>query len=629
MHKLSLRRLPWIAAPLALLLAVHTGAAQDAINPAAYIKENFTRTDYQIPMRDGVKLYTIVYSPKDQSQKYPILMSRTPYSIAPYEKGVTRASLGPSRHFLTEGYIFVNQDVRGCYMSEGVFVNMRPQLKQHKDKTDIDESTDTYDTIDWLVKNIANNNGKVGQHGISYPGFYTSAGMIDAHPALKASSPQAPIADWFFDDFFHHGAFFLPHCFNFIATFGQERPVPTAKRPGRFFDYGTQDGYKFFLDIGSLANVNPKYFKNKIAFWDEIAEHPNYDAFWQARNLLPHLKHCAPAVMTVGGWFDAEDLYGALNTYQAVEKNNKNFNIIVMGPWAHGAWSRTPADKLGNISFGSATADYYQREIELPFFNHYLKGKGEHKLPEATMFETGANKWRKFDAWPPKEVTNSKLYLHADSKLSFKQPAVVKDQPFAAYTSDPAKPVPFTEAKALGMTREYMTDDQSFASKRKDVVFFQTDVLTEDLTIAGPMLANLLVSTSGTDSDWVVKVIDVFPDDMPGKGASGKSLGGYQMMVRSEVIRGRFRNSYEKPEPFKPNEPTAVRLPLQDVLHTFQKGHRVMVQICSTWFPLVDRNPQKYVDNIFRARDDDFIAAQQRIYVGSALEVGILKGMKD
>ncbi|HYV37124.1 MAG TPA: CocE/NonD family hydrolase [Gemmataceae bacterium] len=624
----------WFVAPLLLLGLGQIASAQGKSELEEYIRNNYARQDHQIPMRDGVKLYTVVYSPKNQDQKYPILMSRTPYSVKPYDKGTMRTSLGPNKLFVAEGYIFVYQDVRGRYMSEGMFVNMRPHQVKHTTKNDIDESTDTFDTIDWLVKNVPNNNGKVGIYGISYPGYYTSAGMIDAHPALKAASPQAPIADWFFDDFFHHGAFFVTHAFNFFSSFGQERPAPTTKG-GQGLKHWTNDGYQFFLDLGPLSNANTKYYKNKIAFWNEMTEHPNYDAFWQARNLLPHLKNCAPAVMTVGGWFDAEDLYGALNTYQAVEKNNKNFNVIVMGPWAHGAWSGPKGDKLGNISFGSATSDFYQRELELPFFNHFLKDKGEHKLPEAMMFETGANQWRKFDVWPPKEVASKKLYFQPGYKLDMKAPTAT-DLPYAKFISDPHTPVPYTEAITTGMSRDYMTDDQRFASKRPDVLTFQTEVLDEDLTIAGPMLANLVVATSGTDADWIVKVIDVFPHDDKGVGAVvvPKPLAGYQMMVRSEVIRGRFRNSYEKPEPFKANEPTSVRLPLQDVLHTFKKGHRVMVQVCCTWFPLVDRNPQKYVDNIFQAKQEDFTVAEQRLYwtetpMGpSSLEIGVLKASK-
>jgi uncharacterized protein len=600
-------------APLVLILGAHPAAAQN-------LKETYDRHDFQIPMRDGVRLYTTAYTPKDKSQPYPMLMMRTPYSIWPYDKTSFPGRLGPNQHFAAEGYIFVYQDVRGCYMSEGTFVNMRPHLDKHVNRIDIDESTDTYDTIDWLIQNVQNHNGKVGMYGISYPGFYASAGMINAHPALKAVSPQAPIADWFFDDFNHHGAFFLPHAFNFFASFGQARPEPTTTRPARSVNYGTKDGYKFFLEMGPLSNANKKYLHGKIAFWDELMQHPNYDAFWQARNILPHLKKCAPAVMTVGGWFDAEDLYGALNTYAAVEKQNDNFNIIVMGPWAHGAWAGFSGSSLGSAKFGSDTSPFFQKEIELPFFNHFLKGKGQHGLPEAYMFETGANKWRKFDAWPPKETVKAKLFTHADGKLAF-EPTKVKDS-FLEYVSDPNKPVPYTEAISIGMTREYMTDDQRYATMRPDVVVFQTGILQDDLTFAGPILADLKVSTSGTDSDWVVKVIDVFPEE-------AKS---YHMMVRSEVIRGRFRNSYEKPEPFKANEPTTVKLPLQDVLHTFKKGHRVMIQVCSTWFPLVDRNPQKYVENIFFAQEKDFVRATQRIYCSpehpTSIEVGILKSSK-
>jgi putative CocE/NonD family hydrolase len=615
-----------------LIAAVPAQANQDITNVPAYVRENYTRKDYQIAMRDGVQLYTVVYAPKDKTQKHPILMTRTPYGVAPYAKDSYRASLGPSRHFVPEHYIFVYQDVRGCYMSEGTFVNMRPHLEKRKDKNDIDESTDTYDTIDWLIKNIDGHNGKVGLWGISYPGFYASAGMIDAHPALKAVSPQAPIADWFFDDFFHHGAFFLPHAFNFFSSFGQPRPKPTTTRPFRF-NHPINDGYQFFLELGPLANANKKYFKNDISFWNEMMDHPNYDAFWQARNLLPHLKNCAPAVMTVGGWFDAEDLYGPLKTYAAVEKNNpSSFNVIVMGPWAHGGWSGGGlGNRLGNISFGSDTAAFFQTEIELPFFNHFLLGKGEHKLPEAYMFETGINKWRKFDQWPPKGLESKKVHFHAGGKLSFES-VTVSGAVFDEYVSDPKKPVPYTEAFATNMTSEYMTDDQRFASKRPDVVVYQTDVLSENITFAGPIIADLRVSTSGTDSDWIVKVIDVYPQNAV-DGTSNKPLAGYQMMVRSEVIRGRFRNSYEKPEPFKAGEPTTVRLALQDVLHTFPKGHRIMVQVCSSWFPLADRNPQKYVDNIFYAEEKDFIMATQRVYCSqthpTALEVGVLTAGKN
>ncbi len=601
-----------LLAPPLLALAVWCAAAPPAraqLPDFKSVQNDYTRQDFQIPMRDGVKLYTIVYSPKDQSQKFPMLMQRTPYSIGPYPKNSFRFSLGPNRHFAQEGYIFVYQDVRGCYMSEGLFDNMRPIIDDKKAKTDIDESSDTYDTIEFLLKNVNNHNGKVGLYGISYPGFYSSAGMVQAHPALKAVSPQAPIADWFWDDFHHHGAFFLPHAFNFLAFFGQERPEPTAnRRIARLFDYGTTDGYKFFLEMGPLKNADAKYYKGKVAYWNKMAAHPNYDKYWQDRNLLPHLKKVAPAVMTVGGWFDAEDLYGALQTYRAVEKQNPGiFNVIVMGPWAHGQWAGS-GTRLGGVAFGSDTSAFYQKEIELPFFNHFLKGKGENKLPEATMFETGANKWHKFAQWPPQGTVQKKLYFHADGKLSY-DPPTEEMGAYDSFVSDPAQPVPYTKKPVpINMSTAYMTDDQRFATKRRDVLSYQTDVLDEDVTLAGPLLADLRVATSQTDADWVVKLIDVFPDDAPG------NMAGYQMMVRSEVIRGRFRNSYEKPEPFVANQPTKVPLPLQDTLHTFKKGHRIMFQVCSTWFPLVDRNPQKYVPNIFQADAKDFVRAIHLVY---------------
>jgi putative CocE/NonD family hydrolase len=613
-----------------LLVFVQPMYAQQPKGISEYVRENYTRTTNRIKVRDGVHLHTIVYSPKDQSQKYPILLMRTPYGIGPYEEDKTRFSLGPNVHFPKEGYIFAYQDVRGRYMSEGVFDNMRPQLAKKGGPKDIDESTDTYDTIDYLVNKVPNNNGRVGQYGISYPGFYTSAGMINAHPALKASSPQAPISDWFFDDFYHHGALFLAHAFPFLSSFGQPRPEPTTKRPD-VVNYGTLDGYRFFLNLGSLKNIDKKHFKGNIAYWNKLIEANTYNDYWKARNLLPHLKNVAPAVMTVGGWYDAEDLYGIFKTYQAVEKQNPGiFNVLVVGPWAHGAWSAPDSTKLGHIDFGSNTSAFFQQNIELPFFNHYLKDKGEHKLPEAYVFETGKNQWRKFDHWPPRETAAKTLYLDAKGKLSDAKPNGSSDA-HDAFVSDPNKPVPFTERIVFGMAREYMTDDQRFASTRPDVLTYQTDVLKEDLTIAGSMLADLFVATSAGDADWVVKVIDVFPDGSS-VSPTGKVMSGYQMHVRSEVIRGRFRNSYEKPEPFTPDEVARVKLELMDVLHTFKKGHRLMVQVHSTWFPLIDRNPQKYVPNIFQANEEDFISATHRVHRGgqhtSSIRVGVLPPTK-
>ncbi len=606
----------------------------------AYIRDNYVKSEHHIAMRDGVKLFTIVYSPNDASPKktYPMLMVRTPYSIGPYGPDAYRESLGPSEAYARDGYIFVYQDVRGCYMSEGEFVNMTPHIAHKQSTTDVDESSDAWDTIEWLINNIPNNNGRVGQTGISYPGFYAAASMIDAHPALKAVSPQAPIADWWYDDFHHHGALFLPHTVNFFSGFGRPRPEPTATRDGpRLLDHGTQDGYQFFLDLGPLSSVNALHYKNQCAFWNDACEHPNYDEFWQARNLLPHLNNCAPAVMVVGGWYDAEDLYGALNIYQAVEAQNPGIvNMLVMGPWQHGGWNRVDGDHLGNVAFDSKTSLLYREHIERPFFAHYLKDETDPRLPEAYVFETGANQWRKFDDWPPAHLDERYLYLEANGRLSFDAPPPPGDGAsdvggYDEFISDPARPVPFTQAISIGMTREYMTDDQRFAARRPDVLAYQTPPLEDDITLAGPMLAELWVSTSGTDSDWIVKVIDVFPPDAEDHDfvADGEHMSGYQMMVRSEVIRGRFRNSYEQPEPFTPNQPTFVDLPLQDVLHTFKKGHRIMLQIQSTWFPMIDRNPQKYVENIYLdAKDEDFIKATQRVYRSgehqTRLKVGVL-----
>ena len=617
-----------------LLMAAYVFFAQE--DEVAFNSENYSKFEYKIPMRDGVKLFTAVYVPNDRTKKYPMLLFRTPYSIEPYGADqYMKGPLGPSKQFAREGYIFVFQDVRGRLMSEGHFVDMTPHIATKSDKSQIDESSDTYDTIEWLLKNISNHNGRVGQWGISYPGFYTAAGMIDSHPALKAVSPQAPIADWFWDDFHHHGAFFLPHAFNFLAVFGKPRPEPTTKFPPRF-EHGTPDGYKFFLELGPLKNANERYFKGEIDFWNKIIGHPNYDEFWQKRNLLPFLKNVKCAVMTVGGWFDAEDLYGPMKIYRQVEKNNPGiFNVLVMGPWAHADWFYTDGEVLGNINFGSKTAKYFQDHIQLPFFNYFLKGEGKPDLPEAYVFETGANRWRTFDRWPPVDEERN-LFFQADGKLGSESPSSAGEA-YDEYISDPAKPVPFIEKISTAMIKEYMTDDQRFAAKRPDVLVYQTDALKDDLTLSGPVQAELWVSTSGSDSDWVVKIVDVFPDDLsqhrawfrpPYQGA-GKEMGGYQMMVRSEVFRGRFRNSYEKPEPFEPNKVTKVAFELQDLFHTFKRGHRLEVQVQSTWFPLVDRNPQKYVPNIFLADEKDFIPAKQRVYRSATypthLKVGVLK----
>lgn len=609
-----------LIATLGLLVGV-----QAADSDSAYIARHYVKYEYKIPMRDGVKLFTSVYVPKDTSQAYPMLLKRTPYRVAPYGEAHFPNNLGPSKLFMREHFIFVYQDVRGKFMSEGVYEDMRPQLPaSNTDKKAIDESTDTWDTIDWLIKNVRHHNGKVGMYGISYPGFYTAAGAINSHPNLVCASPQAPIADWWYDDFHHQGAFFLPHCFNFVYVFGQPRAGLTTEWGSRF-DHGTPDGYDYFLNqLGPLKNAMPYMEGNK--FWNDLVAHPNYDEFWQAHNLLPHLKNVNCAVLTVGGWYDAEDLYGPLHIYQAIEKNNPNTsNAIVMGPWRHGGWARDDGSRLGNIFFGDdpAPSTYYQHQIEFPFFMHHLKGSPAPNLPEAYVFDTGHNTWHTFEQWPPKDKKQERFYLGEKGVLG----QIVGDkESFEEFVSDPDKPVPSHEDITTGMPRSYMTADQRFASRRPDVLVYQTEPLTAEMTLTGPVTAVLTVSTSQTAADWIVKVIDVYPPDHPEypDQAEGVVMGGYQRMLRSEVIRGRFRNSREKPEPFSPDTPTEVRLELQDLFHTLKPGHRLMIQVQSTWFPLVDRNPQKYVENIYLdAEENDFVKATHRVYHGSYVEVGV------
>lgn len=606
-----------------------TRHAQEA--PAGFdVKAHYTKSEHLIPMRDGVRLFTVVYAPKDRSQTYPILLNRTPYSVGPYGPEAYKTTIGPSVLMAEEDYIFVYQDVRGRFMSEGEFVDVRPYNPHKRSPSDIDESSDTYDTIEWLLKNIPNHNGRVGMWGISYPGFYVSMGILEAHPALKAASPQAPIADWFIgDDWHHHGAFFLMDAFNFYSVIGQPRPGPTPVAPPPF-DYGTPDSYQFFLRMGPLPQANKKYFQGKIAFWNELMTHGTYDAFWKARNVLPHLKNITPAVMTVGGWFDAEDLYGPLQTYQAIERQSpKTYNILVMGPWSHGGWARDDGEALGHIRFGSKTAQYYRQNVELAFFNFFLKGKGELKLPEALMFQTGANQWKSYDQWPPKDIQERSLYFHANGKLSF-DPPTTRRLAFDEYVSDPRKPVPYTAEITNQRGITYMVEDQRFAARRPDVLVYESDTLTEPVTLAGPVTAHLYVSTTGTDADWIVKLIDVYPDDASDNESHSRRvpMGGFQMLVRAEVMRAKFRHSYEKPEPMVPHQPTEVVFRLQDVHHTFLKGHKIMVQIQSSWFPLVDRNPQKFVD-IYRATEADFQKAIHRVYrsrhLSSHLRVGVMK----
>ena len=607
----------WLVLFAALGAHGQTNQSKSAANDVneAYLREHYTKFEYKIPMRDGVKLLTAVYAPKNDSHPHPILFTRTPYSVKPYSEDRYADPRGPLKNYAKEDFIFVLQDVRGRNGSEGQFMHVRPMKTSGATPNEIDEGTDAYDSIDWLVKNIPNNNGNVGIMGISYPGFYSAAAMINSHPALKCASPQAPVSDWFIgDDFHHNGAFYLAHAFNFFSWFEQKLDEPTREDAKRF-DFTTPDGYDFFLQLGSLANTDTKYFKGKIPYWNELMEHGTYDSYWQARNIRPHLKNIKTAVMNVGGWFDAEDLFGPLNIYREVERNNPGiFNVLVIGPWAHGGWGGGEGDRLGNVNFHSKAAEFYRENIQLPFLKHFLMGATNFNLPKAFVFETGTDQWRRYDSWPPKNSREKSLYLHAGGKLSFDAP---RDEAsaFDEYISDPAKPVPCIPNIAPGMTREHMLDDQRFAAARPDVLVYQTDVLEEDVTIAGPITAHLQVSTSGTDSDWVVKLIDVYSGDYPNPdpNPTGVQMGGYQQLVRGEAFRGKFRNSFEKPEPFEPGQVAKIEYVMPDAYHTFRRGHRIMVQVQSSWFPLVDRNPQKFCD-IYHARAEDFQKATQRVY---------------
>ncbi len=582
--------------------------AQEAISPESTIRLRYQKSEHMIPMRDGSKLHTTVFSPKDTTHSYPILMKRTPYSCAPYGADAYPTSLGPSEHFMKAGYIFINQDVRGRFLSEGTFQQVTPHIAIKKSPTDFDESSDTSDTIDWLLKNVANHNGRVGMFGISYPGFYASAGMIDAHVALRAVSPQAPVGDWYFDDFLHNGAFFLAHAYRWLNNNAHERTGPTTERPTPEV-LPSVDGYQLFLDANTIEEINRRHLKGKVPFWSEMMAHPNRDEFWKKREILPHLKKVAPAVMVVTGWYDAEDLYGSFKTYQTIERQNPTANnVLVVGPWIHGGWASGDGDKLGSVPFGSKTAAFYRAEIEFPFFEKYLKDAVHSAPAEATVFETGSNAWRTFDHWPPRDISTKTLYARERGALSFEPPVDTSKDSYDEFVSDPAKPVPYTEAITPRMTVEYMTEDQRFAARRPDVIVYQTEVLEADLVAAGPLDVDLWVTTTGTDADFIVKLIDVQPD-----GINAAALPNYQMMVRSEVIRGRFRDSFEHPAPFEVGVAAKVHLELLDVLHRFKKGHRIMIQIQSTWFPLIDRNPQKFVENIYLAKPEDFQKATHRI----------------
>jgi len=595
-----------------VLLASSVLFAQETFD----VKANYTKTENMVPMRDGVKLFTQVYTPKDESQKYPILLFRTPYSIGTYGLDNYRRALGPNDMYAKEGFIFVYQDVRGKFRSEGEFIVMKPHKTDKRSTQDTDESSDTYDTIEWILKNIPNHNGRVGQWGISYPGWQTVMGMIDAHPAMKASSPQASPSDmWIGDDFHHNGAFRLMYTFGWLSSNAQIRTGPAGTRSARF-SYGTPDGYKFFLELGPVSNVDKIYFHNSVPTWNEYMEHGDYDDYWQKQDVLRHLNNVEHPILNVAGWFDAEDFYGPMSIYYTIEKENpQNQSTLVVGPWLHGGWARSDGDELGNIRFDVKTSVYFREKVEFPFFNYYLKDKGEPDLPEALVFETGSNQWKSYDQWPPKETSEKNLYFHAGGKLSFTSPSEESEQAFDSYISDPNKPVPWSAEIRTSQGHLWMVEDQRFAARRPDVLVYQSDVLTEDITIAGPIIANLYVSSTGTDADWIVKLIDVYPGNAPDNRPNPNNvrMGDFQMLLAGEVFRGKYRNSYENPEPLVPNEVTKIEYDLRDKCHCFLKGHRIMVQVQSTWFPVIDRNPQKFVD-IYYAKESDFQKATHKLY---------------
>jgi putative CocE/NonD family hydrolase len=609
----------WLGAG-SLLVALALPACATAQRPFD-LQTNYTKQEVMIPMRDGVRLFTSILVPKDTTKRHPILMTRTPYSCAPYgvDQYPTRLRWRTDR-YVREEYIIVCQDVRGRYLSEGEYANVRPYLPVKHGKNDIDETTDTYDTVDWLVNNLKSSNGRVGISGISYPGFYTWMGTIDAHPAVKATSPQAPVSKWMGgDDFYHNGALLLPHAFDFYAGFGHPRPKPTTQGSPRF-DHGTPDGYAFFLRMGPLANADAKYFHGDVPFWDTLITHDQWSDYWAARNVLPHLENIRPATLVVGGWFDTENMFGALNSYAANEAQSPNaMNRLVMGPWYHGEWARDDGDSLGAIQWDMATSRFYFDSIEGPFFDHYLNDGPDPKLPEAYVFDTGAKQWRRFDAWPPKAATSRDLYLEPGGQLGFGRTAgAAGTAEYDEYVNDPTKPVPYTNQIVHWYNPAFMLEDQRFASRRPDVLVYQTAPLTAPVTIAGPTQVRFTVSTSGTDADWIVKLIDVYPDDAGGpntraRGDNSVRLGGYQMLVRGDVLRGKFRNSIANPEPFVPGAPTEISFTLQAAFHTFEPGHRIMVQVQSSWFPMIDLNPGTF-EHLYAAKAADFHKTTQRVY---------------
>ncbi|MDX2029851.1 MAG: CocE/NonD family hydrolase [Blastocatellia bacterium] len=564
----------------------------------------FERVEVMVPMRDGVKLHTLVFTPKQMTEPLPILMTRTPYGINGFN---SQRVAGANSHLLADGYIFAFQDIRGLNGSEGQFRMNRPP-RDRSDAKSIDEATDTYDTIEWMLKNVKNNNGRVGIFGVSYPGWLAVVPLTEPHPALKALSPQAAMGEtWLGDDFFHQGGFRLSYGYEYVA--GVEGGPAGVK-----MEIDTYDVFEWYLKKGALSN----FLKPTLPTWKDFIEHPTFDAFWKSRSASHYLKDPSVPTLHVVGWYDQEDFYGPMKAYTALEKNDgKKNNYLVVGPWNHGGWRGGEGNKLGNLDFKEATGKYFREKIEAPWFAHHLKGKGAANFPEAQSFQTGSNQWKSYEQWPPvRQTTVRNLYFHANGKLSFDPPAADDPKAFDSYVSDPANPVPYrkrpievTYSRGSGWS-VWQTEDQRFVANRPDVLTWETEPLTEDVIVTGEIVAQLFASTSGTDSDWIVKLIDVYPQEWP----DNFRMAGYQTMVAGEVLRGRYHQGFDKPRPLVPNKTTEFIVDLVHKDHAFKKGHKIMVQVQSTWFPVIDRNPQKYVENIFMAKDSDFIAATQRIY---------------
>ncbi len=592
--------------PIIFLFSITLHAQTQPSDPPA----GFNKIEQMVPMRDGVKLHTIIYAPKSHRDPLPILFNRTPYGI----DNIYRGFPGSLQELIEEVFIFAFQDIRGKFKSEGQFVMQRPP-RGPGNSTSIDEGTDTYDTVDWMIKNVPHNNGRVGMFGTSYPGWLVVMAVIDPHPALKAVTELATPADMFLgDDFHHNGAFRLSYGFEYAYELETSNVLTN-------FKFDRFDTYQWYLRLGALSNADAKYFHGKLPTWNNFVNHPNYDQFWQQQALVNQLKKVSVPIMHVAGWWDQEDFYGPIKAYEILEKTDTNhMNYLVAGPWNHGGWNRATGDKLGNIDFGTPASQYFRANILRPWFAYYLKDKGKLEQPEAITFETGSNRWTSFDAWPPRaNVTQRNLYFHSNGKLSFDLPTPTQPQ-FDTYISDPAHPVPYRQRPIEptynpaneGGSRwsTWLVEDQRFAENRPDVLTWETEPLKEDTVIAGDIVAHLFASTTGTDSDWVVKLIDVYPESYP----KDPKMSGYELMIADEILRGRFRNSFTKPEPIPANQVIEYSIDLHTNDHAFLQGHRIMVQVQSTWFPVYDRNPQRFVPNIFRARDSDYAVATQRIF---------------